>query len=467
MPSTCRPLDRTAALDFLYGRIDYERSATLAPGMRELQLERMRDLLCRLGSPELRFPAIHIAGTKGKGSTAAMTAAILAAAGFRTGLFTSPHLDRIEERIAIDGRAIDEAELLEQLAELHGPTAAMDAVAQRNGGIGPTFFELLTAAAFCIFARRGVDVAVLEVGLGGRLDSTNVCRPIATAITSISLDHTRQLGGTLDEIAGEKAGVVKPGVPMFCGVREAGPAAVIHAACRRAGSRCWQLGEDFDFEYYPPRSANGSEAPRASFIVRGREPARRIDDAALSLVGRHQAANAAIAVALTDELIAQGWRVSESAVRRGLAEVRWPARLEVVGRRPLVIVDAAHNGASIRALVAALDESCPARRRALVFATTRDKDVPGMLSEALARFDRVLLTQYESNPRALPVDELAAAAASHTADRWTAYPNLAAAWSAAREWAAADDLICGAGSVFLAAELRRLAHGETAAMAPT
>ena len=243
------------ALRFLAERIDYERMRIMPYGLAEFRLSRMRQLLARLGNPQKGLPIVHVAGTKGKGSTSAALAAVLSAAGYRTGLFTSPHLERIEERIAVDGLTCPPAQLAALLAEIRPVVEALDRRAARRGGgrIGPTYFEVLTAAALLHFAREKIDLAVLEVGLGGRLDATNVCTPVVSIIASISFDHTRQLGNTLAAIAGEKAGIVKRGVPVVSGVTADEPRQVIREVCRRRRCRLLERGVDFDFEYRPPR----------------------------------------------------------------------------------------------------------------------------------------------------------------------------------------------------------------------
>ena len=206
------PLSYDAALEFLLGRIDYERTTAVPYCRREYRLDRMRELLNRLDDPQRTYPIVHVAGTKGKGSTAAMIAGILTAAGYRTGLYSSPHLDRMEERVAIDGQSCSSGELVELIERVWPAVSAMDRCADQGDGPGrPTYFEITTAMALVQFARRAVDAAVLEVGMGGRLDSTNVCPTIASVITSISFDHTKQLGNTLESIAREKAGIIKPG----------------------------------------------------------------------------------------------------------------------------------------------------------------------------------------------------------------------------------------------------------------
>jgi len=444
-----------SALRFLAGRIDYERAMSMPCSEAAFKLDRMRELLRRLDDPQRQMPIVHIAGTKGKGSTAAMLSAVLSAAGLRTGLFTSPHLDRVEERMAIDGRACPPDEFAELIERVRPAVEAMD----REGELGPTYFEILTAVALCHFALRRVDAAVLEVGLGGRLDSTNVCAPVLSIITSISLDHTRQLGETLSAIAAEKAGIIKPGVPVISGVADPEPREVIQRVARQNGCRLVRLGVDFDYLHHPPLHLEEFAAP-ARFDYRSATMV--MENVALGLLGRHQAANAAMVLAAVEELRRQGWAIPESAVRRGLAEVSWPARIEVLSRKPTVVLDAAHNAASIQALVETLAESFSARKRFLIFATTREKDVGGMLPPLLDHFDHIILTRYQENPRGIPPEELFNLISPLPLGEGQGVrasveiaPTPFDAWSAVHRLARPADLVCITGSFFIAAELRR------------
>jgi len=452
-----------AARRFLHGRIDYERARTVPYRTRTFKLDRMRELLDRLGNPQRALAAVHVAGTKGKGSTAAMIGAVLRASGYRTGVFTSPHFDRVEERLAIDGQPCTRAELVALVERLVPAVEAMDKAAGACSPPedGPTYFEVITAMAMLHFTGRKVDLAVLEVGLGGRLDSTNVCRPLVSVITSISLDHTRQLGNTLESIAGEKAGIIKPGVPVVSGVTDSGPRQVIREACGRLGCRLMELGVDFDFDYRPPRRLD--LAPTMGSIDfrqnhPGREPSCR--GVSLSLPGRHQAANAAVALAALAE-VRRRLTSPEEAIRAGLRDLGWPCRVEVVARRPAVVIDSAHNVASIDALVRVLQESFSPRRRLLLFATTHEKDIRGMLSRLVGEFDQVLLTRYLNNPRAVPPEELGALVAELTGRQPHLCETPAQAWEQARAAAEPDDLICVTGSFFLAAEVRQLIRGRS------
>ncbi|HEX4142093.1 MAG TPA: folylpolyglutamate synthase/dihydrofolate synthase family protein [Pirellulales bacterium] len=456
MQRTPATADYDGAIDFLLSRIDYERMLSTAYGERDLKLERMHELVERLGNPERAMPIVHIAGTKGKGSTAAMTAAMLTAAGYRTGLYTSPHLARLEERMTVDGQQCSADEMIALVGRVQPAVAAMDAAA---GGSehGPTYFEIVTALALLHFARRQVDLAVLEVGLGGRLDSTNICQPLVSVITSISFDHTRQLGNTLGAIAGEKAGIIKPGAAVVSGVMQDEPRAVVTAAARRHGCRLLELGRDFSYAYHSPGPLDvAGSRPTIDFDYRVADFTLDYRGLELALIGEHQAANAALALAVLVELARSGFVVPEPAVRAGLATVQWPARLEILGRRPLVVVDAAHNVASIEAFLATLDQSFAARPRVLVFATTCDKDVRGMLGALVGRFERIIFTRYQNNPRGLPADELMALTAELGPQACQVAADPRAAWEAARRCTPAEGLIAITGSFFIAAEMRPL-----------
>ncbi len=501
------------AIDFWYSRINYEQRM---PQPGDFKLDRMRALLRLLGDPQEQLRIIHVAGSKGKGSTAAMLACILRHAGYRTGLFTSPHLCRVEERIQVDEQPISAAELTTLLADvqsaienrglrmedgtsnsilhppssiLNSPSSILDSPSSPHSA---TFFEIATALGFLHFVRRQVDVAVVEVGLGGRFDSTNVCRPVVSIITSISFDHTRLLGNRLAAIAMEKAGIVKPGRPTISGATAPEARDVIEQICRSRHSPLQQLGVDFHYRYTPGkvvRSCGGevrkeienrgwrmedgesnsildppssilhpppSRRSRVQVITqRNRWPPMQ-----LGLLGKHQAANAAVAVACIEQLRRQDWHIGDDAVANGLANVCWPARLEIVGQRPFVVLDCAHNVASAEALVATLQSSFPPARRLLIFAGSNDKDLPGMFQVLAPHFAHAFLTCHGNSARNVPVEQLAGVCRSHGELPFTLCPTPAAAWHAARAQAGPDDLICITGSVFLAGELRPLLVGN-------
>lgn len=415
------------AISFWYGRINYEvRSA----GPLDLKLERMRALLRRLGDPQDRLRLVHVTGTKGKGSTCAMLAAVLRAAGYRVGLFTSPHLTHVEERMQVNGAPISHAELAACMEQVAPAVRAMEAEAKLPP---PTFFEIGTALGFLHFVRRRCDIAVVEVGLGGRFDSTNVCRPLVSVVTNIGPDHMAQLGNTLEAIAYQKAGIINRRVPVVSGVAQDGPRAVIRAVAAEMHAPLWEV---------PPAPAAGPPT--------GIPP--------LGLLGAHQRANARVAVAVLERLREAGMHVPGAAVARGLAGVKWPARVEVVRTRPVVILDTAHNVPSAEALVDALRESFPrAGTKRVVFAVSSDKQFADITRILAGYFDHFHLTKYGHNPRSVPPEKLAAALAAVAPDTpFTVHATAAEAWAAARSAATEADLVCITGSVFLAGELKAL-----------
>ncbi len=436
------------ALEFLYNRINYERVQSSAYTTGDFKLKRMRGLLARLGDPQERIPAVHIAGTKGKGSTAVMIASILQAAGYRVGLFTSPHISRFEERMTVNGLQPSELEIVALVNEMLEPVADLD---QESGGMSPTYFEITTAMAWQYFAQQRADIAVLEVGLGGRLDATNVCRPEVCIITSISRDHTHLLGSEVHQIAREKAGIIKANVPVISGVVNSPAKEVVEEVCELRDAPLREL--DRDFHYHHDRTAT-SRAIGGQLTVTS--PQQTADDLPLPLLGEHQAHNATLAVMAASALVERGWKIESSALRLGLEQVTWPARIEVVRQSPLTIVDAAHNWASISALIQTLEQHFTDRSRIAIFAATQDKDVQGMLRQLLPCFETVILTCYQSNPRGVPVEELYAMSRLVSERHVHLAPEPRAAWELANRLASPTDLICITGSFFIAAEIRGL-----------
>ena len=440
-------------LDYLYGRLNYERSG-MPRGTAELRLGRMRRLLRRLGDPHLSLPIIHVAGTKGKGSTAAMIAAGLTASGVRTGLFCSPHLHRLEERFRIDGAEATPETLAALVDAVRPAVDESDASDPHYSRRGATFFEVTTAMGLLHFAREQVGAVVLEVGMGGRLDSTNVVRPRLSVLTSISLDHTRQLGTTLGAIAHEKAGIIKRRGTVVSGVRGNEALAAISRTVELRGARWLQLDADFRCDYHPPEPPLDRPSPGAVAV---RTWARDWGLVALPLLGEHQAQNAAVALASFDALGELGVAaVTPAAVARGFAGLTWPARVEVLGEGPWLVVDGAHNVASARALAATLRTNFPTTPRTLVFGTTRDKDLPGQLAALLPLADAVVVTRYVENARSVDPDEVALAvrAISGASKPVHRAENPAEALALARRLTPTTGLICVTGSLFLAAETR-------------
>jgi dihydrofolate synthase/folylpolyglutamate synthase len=406
----------------------------------KLGLDNMRVLMAALGHPDRAYPTVHVAGTNGKGSVSAMVERALRAAGHRTGLYTSPHLDRLEERVAIDGAPIA-PESFDACAR--DVFAAVDA-AREDGrlAVTPTFFEVTTAIALALFRAEQVDVAVIEVGLGGRFDATNVVTPRAAAITSIAFDHERHLGSTLAQIAGEKAGIAKPGVPLVVGALPQEALTVVERVAREMGA--------------PLVPAEG--AVEVLDVVRGRarvlpHAARwsRFEPVELSLPGRHQALNAATAARLLEVLDGGGLSIPADAVRLGLAAARWPARLEWLqlpqGR---LLIDAAHNPAGAEALASYLrDEG--GGPLPIVLAAMKDKDVDRMVEPLASTASRFITTAVDS-PRAYRPDELAARIAARVQGvEVTAIAEPRAAIVAALE---AEGRAVAAGSIYFVGPLR-------------
>jgi dihydrofolate synthase/folylpolyglutamate synthase len=453
--STSPRCDYAAAVDYLFGLINYERVSPARSLSYDFRLDRMRALLRAVGSPHERLPAVHIAGTKGKGSTAAMLAAMLQESGVRTGLFTSPHMQRFEERMTVNGEQPSECEIVSLTRTVR---SAAEGLASDSGFRPATFFEVTTAIAWLFFQSRQAELVVLETGLGGRLDATNVCHPLLAIITSISRDHMHLLGESLAEIAAEKAGIIKAGVPVICGVMDPAAREVIARAAAEHDAPLVQFDEALQLGNTGRRSAAVAWGP-AGWTGDVKTPTRVHVGLTSPLAGEHQLKNMALAVAALDQLRECGVPIPESAVETGLSRTWCPLRIEVVRRHPLVILDAAHNDASIEALLNTI-QAIPARRRRLIFGTSRDKDAAAMLRLVAGKFDDVILTQYQSNPRALDIEVLGELARTNGIAVSTLQPDPASAWESAQALAAEDDLICTTGSFFLAAEFRELLVGS-------
>ncbi len=457
MTKSSHPSIYDNAMTFLANRQNHERGPR--DDAKVFQLSSMHELLRRLGDPQNSLPAIHIAGTKGKGSVAAMLAAICGASGHCVGLYTSPHLDHVEERFVVNGQSICQAELADLLLEIKPVVEAMD---QEPDWIGPTYFEVTTAVAMLYFVRRKVDVVVLEVGMGGRLDSTNVCKPVVTVITSISLDHTRELGDTLPQIAKEKAGIIKQGIPVISGVSDEAAAHVIASTARACSAPLLQIGRDFNAAEYTAPAEN--EVQSIFDFKSAQEQLKTRSQLRLGLLGRHQAQNAALALAVLDLLSMQGWEWDEQIVRKTLADVRCRGRVEVISRSPSLVIDAAHNVASIRALLDTLEEITFGESRTLVFSSSVDKNLAGMLKLLVPRFDHVILTRYPGSGRAADPQQLAEivqqinSTSSRQGITWEVQYDPTVAWHVAQERLVKGGAVCVTGSFFIAAHLRRLAE---------
>jgi dihydrofolate synthase/folylpolyglutamate synthase len=426
-------MNYAAAIDFIMERTDYERWPGYTYASR-FDLRRMEDLLHRLGDPHLSARAVHIAGSKGKGSTAAMIAAGLCAAGFKTGLYTSPHLVTLRERINVDGKPILKRDLADVVARLRPHAEEMD----RERTYGElTTFELLTAIAFLHFHQQGADFQVLETGLGGRLDATNVVTPEVCVITSISLDHMEVLGNTVGQIAAEKAGIIKPGAPVVCSPQSEEAATVIRETCLRKRARLISVESDISWR------KTGSSFAWQSLEVKGRRESYRLT---IPLLGAYQLQNAAAAVA-TLELL----DISKESIEAGLANTYWPGRLQVLRRRPLLVVDGAHSGDSARKLKEALEQYFQFDHLILIIGTSADKDMSGIVT-ALAPIANSVIATRSRHPRATTPEAVAGEFARRGVIAKTA-ENVAQAVAKAQGIAGKRDLICATGSLFLVGEV--------------
>ncbi len=374
------------ALRYLYGLVDYEKRRIERYTPEEFRLDRVVTLLEKLGNPHHRYPKLHIAGTKGKGSVAAILAAVAQAGGQRVGLYTSPHLHTYRERMQIDRVPIAREQMAALVAEIQ---PVVESVPQL------TIFEVNTALAFRYFAQEEVDLAVIEVGLGGRLDATNVITPLVSVITSLSLDHTYLLGNTLAEIAGEKAGIIKPGVPVISAPQRRESWRVLAEVAQKQHASFTLVGRDWHWS-----AGRRSLTSQTISVTQAAGPSALAGEYQLALLGDFQQENAATAIAALATLREQGhaW-ITRETVRAGLAQVTWPGRMEVLSRRPPLIVDCAHNPYSARMLVQSLQKWFPETRWVLIYGASNDKDIRGMLAALLPISEHLIVTR-SYHPRA-------------------------------------------------------------------
>jgi len=384
-------MNYSETIAYLYSLTDYEKIRIERYTPETYDLSRVERLLAAMGNPHTRFPAVHIAGTKGKGSAAAMCEACLRAAGYRTGFYISPHMHTFRERIQLAGRKIAREDVI-TLVEKARP------LIERTPDV--TYFEAITAIGFLYFARSEVDVAVVEVGLGGRLDATNVLTPEVSIITSLSLEHTYLLGDTLAKIAYEKAGIIKPGIPVVSAPQRAEAIKVLEVTSHERGAPLTVVGRDWDYEPGP------ADLDGQVFTVRRIAGGGSELDGEywIPLLGRHQLENGTSAIAALDILRQQGFRIPVEAVRKGLRNVYWPGRMEILSREPLVVVDGAHNPYSAQVLCQALKEWFPDQRWVLIFGASADKDIAGAMRVLLPISDYVIVTRSDHPRSAAPVE---------------------------------------------------------------
>jgi dihydrofolate synthase/folylpolyglutamate synthase len=441
------------SLDFLYSFIDYSLKRNFRNAAEKFNLDRMRGFMHRLGDPQNDYGVVHVAGTKGKGSVSAFCANILKAQGYRTGLYTSPHMISFTERIRINGEDIPKADMVELVDALRPVTEEMPEI---------TTFELTTALAFLYFSRQKVDYAVFEVGLGGRLDATNIVDPIVSVITSISYDHTKILGDTLREIAGEKGGIIKPGKPVIVAPQKSEARLRLEEIAEERNAPLIQVGKDYLY------AADAHSLTGQTFLVWTPDEQPMVDEFIESggrdywsplrfhipLLGAHQVENAATAYAALKTAEKYGLTLSQAAYQQGFSSVEWPGRLEVLRRHPPVVIDSAHNRYSALRLRQAMDDYFPGLPIVMVFGASEDKDITGMFQELLPRVRRVITTQ-SVHPRAIDAEGLVALA--HRSGRSaSAIIPIETALATALEEAADEAVVLITGSIFIAAAAREL-----------
>jgi len=443
----------TKALRFLATLSDYEKMRIVRYNSQNFDLDRMRTLLRKLGNPQDHFRCVHVAGTKGKGSTCAMLAAMLEGNGYKVGLYTSPHLVDIRERIQINGQMISQPDFA-RLVRMIQPMVL-------RARPTPTYFDVLTAIAFKYFAEQKVDIAVIETGLGGRLDSTNVVKPEVTAITSISKDHMAQLGGTLDKIAEEKAGIFKPGVPAVTVMQPPEVEAVLKRVAEKVGAPLDITGKTIEFSYRFESSRMLGPHNRVCLTT----PQSKFEHLAVPLLGEHQALNCGLALAVIDRLKMRGFALNDQRCMEGLARTQIPGRMELICTNPRVLVDGAHNAASIDAMMRAIGQHIPYDSMVVIFGCCADKDVPGMLERITSGADKVIFTNV-NNIRTADPEELAARYVELYGKMAQVAPNLSAALEIANRAVTKEDLICITGSFYLVGEAKKLFASGSAPVRP-
>ena len=420
----------------------------------KLGLTNITELLKRLGNPHKKFPSVHVAGTNGKGSVTSMTASVLHQADYKVGMFISPYLEKFTERIQVNFEEIPEEELVLLVEQVKEQVDGM----VRDGHNHPTEFEIVTTLGFLWFAKQKVDIAVVEVGLGGRLDSTNVINPLVSVITSISYDHMRVLGSTLSEIAFEKCGIIKPGVPVVSYPQQAEAGKVIKELAAERGCSYYEVLPDQIKE-----KDTGLSVQHIDFTFQG----NTWENLAIHLPGKHQQLNAACAITALQVLKEKGFNITDEILYAGLDQARWPGRLEVMGENPTILLDGAHNPSGAQALADAIRLYFPDKQIYLILAVLHDKDVSGVTNILCSVADRVIVTKPDS-PRATSPEELAAIVEKHHSDV-TISESVPEAISMVTDWAQADKgkmddnsndsndkVIIISGSLYLVGEARTI-----------
>lgn len=442
--SSVRPI-RTfrSALNFLDSLTNHERLTRVSYDSNNFGLARSTRLLAALGNPHRTFKSVHVAGTKGKGSTCAMLSEMLRTCGYKVGLYTSPHLLHIRERIAVNGTPISESEFARAVSAVAG-------VCARARVPRPTYFEVLTVAAFHHFAEVGADIAVVETGLGGRLDATNVVQPMVAAITSISYDHMAQLGTSLTSIATEKAGIMKKGVPVVSAPQVPKVRSALESVAGAVGAPLRFSNEGVDFSYRFEFSRALGRHSRICLTT----PTSRFEHVHVPLYGEHQAINCGVALAVLDVLKSQALPIDDQAAMHGLSNVSLPGRMQLICEEPRILVDGAHNAASIEMLVRAIGQHITYDSMVVILGCSRDKDINGIVRQIQYGADKMIFTGIPS-PRSSDPAELAAVYMEISGKTAQVAPDLDTAMRIATSAISREDLICITGSFYLVAEAMR------------
>ena len=435
------------AEEFLLQTIDFEKLTQYKYDTSTFDLKRMEEMMLRVGNPHKKRRAVHITGTKGKGSTAIIIASVLKGLGLKTGLFTSPHLTYLGERMKVNDKTISQ-ETFVQLMNMLKPY--IDKITAETPILMPTFFEIVTAIAFLYFEREETDLSVLEVGMGGRLDSTNIILPEVSVITPVGYDHTERLGKTLDKIAFEKAGIIKEGIPVISSIQEPDALAVISKTCNEKRSLLYLVGQDiliYDIKVAQRNGIYGTECVIETWR-------NCYKDIFLPLVGRHQVENCAAAIGTLEILSGKGVvRVDNELIVNALAEIRCPARIEVISEDPIIIVDTAHTVASMKILRESINENFSFKNLILVLGLSSDKDIEGVLKEIASIADDLILTR-TGNPREAEPEQMASIVKSFFHKNLMVIEDIGEAMKEAKRIAEKDDLICTTGSFFLAGKVK-------------
>ncbi len=426
------------AMKYLYARTDYERQERLRYNVTTFNLARMEKLLSLVGKPHKKIPTVHIAGTKGKGSTATMLAKMLESNGYKVGLYTSPHVVHLHERIVVDSKMISDSQMFGLLNRVYAPVNKMSKTD------APTFFEIMTALAFMYFVDSKVDVAVIETGLGGRLDSTNVIKPEVVGITSLSIDHQNQLGSTIDSIAKEKAGIFKRGVPVVTVQQAPEALRVLKSKALAVKAPLSITGQDIDFSYRFETSREHGPHTRICLTTK----TSKFEHLRVPLHGKHQAINCGLALAMLDKLKSSGYEIDNDKAVEGLMGVSLSGRMEMICHDPRIMIDAAHNAASIRALIHAIGQNIPYDSMVIIFGCNSDKDVAGMLAELQYGADKVIFTRSNS-AKAMSPQDLSDMYTEICGKMCQTASSLGEALQLARSAVSQEDLICITGSFYL------------------